>query len=313
MRRVPRPPMHTAGMPLRRLLTLFAAAAVAVIAAGCGSSVSAGPDLTSFEPAATASAASDTGRFELDLELTLPGTDKALGLSASGGFDTPEQRAQIVLDLSAVAELIAGFGSALGGTTSGDLPTDPDAWQLEAIQDGDTVYVRSPLLAKELPAGKTWIKGSGKELAAQAGSGLDQFGSLAGTDPRDAFAVLKAVSGSIETVGGETVRGTDTTHYRATIDLAKAMALVPADKQDSLGGLDALLGKAGLSAIPLDVWLDSEQRVRKLELELEIGDPDSGQQVRAAMAMELYDYGEPLDLSLPAAEDVVDASTLKKP
>jgi hypothetical protein len=31
------------------------------------------------------------------------------------------------------------------------------------------------------------------------------------------------------------------------------------------------------------------------------------------MAMELYDYGEPLDLSLPAADDVVDASTLKKP
>lgn len=300
-------------MTVRRLLALLFVTALAVVAAGCGSSVSAGPDLTSFASAASASAASDTGRFELELELSLPGTDKSFGLSASGGFDTPNHRAQLVLDMSAFAELMAGFGESLGGTTSGDLPTDPEAWQIEAIQDGDTLYVRFPLMAKELPAGKSWIKGDAKELAAQSGSGLDQLGSFAGTDPRDTFAYLKAVSGSIETVGGETVRGTDTTHYRATIDVAKVTAMLPAEQRQGLGSLDALFGQAGLSAIPLDVWLDAEQRVRKLELAFELTEPGSDQQARASITIELYDYGEPLDVSLPPASEVVDAATLKQP
>ncbi len=306
-------PMHSLGMNVRRSLALLSVMALAVVAAGCGSSVPAGPDLTSFAPAASASAASDTGRFDLELEMSLPGTDKSFGLSASGGFDTPNQRTHFVFDMSALAKLMAGFGESLGGTVSGDLPTDPDAWQLEAIQDRDTIYVRMPLLAKELPAGKTWIKGDARELAAQTGSGLNGLGSLADTDPRDTFAYLKAVSGSIETVGGESVRGTDTTHYRATIDIAKVTAMLPKEQRQGLGSLDALFGQAGLSAIPLDVWLDAEQRVRKLELSVEMNDPGSDQQARASLKIEMYDYGKPLDAFLPPADEVVDVATLKKP
>lgn len=299
-------------MTVRRLLALLSILTLTVVAAGCGGNDAAvGPDLTSFATAASASAASDTGRFELEAELSLPGTDKGFGFSASGGFDTPNQRAEMSLDMSALAQLLAGFGKSLGGTSTGDLPTDPASWRLEAIQDGDTVYVGLPLLDDKLPAGKTWIKGSAKELAAQSGSELGQLGSFADTDPRDAFAYLKAVSGSIETVGGESVRGVDTTHYRATIDMGKIESMLPAEQRQGLGSLDGMLGQARLGAIPLDVWLDAEQRVRKLELALELG--SGSQQARASMAMEVYDYGEPLDVTLPPADQVVDAATLKQP
>jgi hypothetical protein len=299
-------------MTMRRLLALLSIATLAVVAAGCGGNgVAVGPDLTSFASAASASAASDTGRFELEVQLSLPGTDKGFGLSASGGFDTPNHRAQMALDLSALAQLMAGFGKSLGATSTGDLPTDPASWRLEAIQDGDTVYVRLPLLDDKLPAGKTWIKGSAKELAAQGGSELGQFGSFADTDPRDTFAYLKAVSGSIETVGGESLRGVDTTHYRAAVDMTKIESMLPADQRQSLGSLDALLGQTGLTSIPIDVWLDAQQRVRKLELSFELGGTGS-QQAGASMTMELYDYGKPLDVSLPPADQVVDAATLKQ-
>lgn len=307
-----RPPMHTSVVTVRRLLALLSILVLAVAAAGCGGTTTAvGPDLTSFASAASASAASDTGKFELEAELSLPGTDKSFGFSASGGFDTPGKRAQMTLDMSSLAKLLAGFGGSLGGSSSGDLPTDPASWKLEAIQDGGTVYVRLPLLDDKLPAGKTWIKGNAEELAAQGGSELGQFGSFANTDPRDAFAYLKAVSGSIETVGGESVRGVDTTHYRATIDAAKIESMLPAEQRQGLGSLDGLLGQAGLGAIPIDVWLDSDQRVRKLELSLELG--SGSQKASASLTMELYDYGEPLDVSLPSADQVVDAATLKRP
>ena len=298
--------------PLRPVSLIVLACSLVVVAAGCGGSSTTRPDLTSFTAAADASAGSDTGKFELKLEQSLPGTDKSFGFTASGGFDTPNRRAQLTFDLSALAQLLAGLGESLGGGAGGDLPDDPDAWKLDAIQDGDTVYIRFPLLAKELPDGKSWIKGDLKELAAAGGSGLGQWGSFAGMDPQDAFSYLKAVSGSIETVGGETVREAETTHYRATIDLAKLTKLVPPDQRQGLGSFATVLGQAGLKEIPLDVWLDMEQRVRKLEVAFELEAPGTSKKARTAMTMELYGYGEPLEVSLPPAGEVVDAATLKQ-
>jgi hypothetical protein len=89
--------------------------------------------------------------------------------------------------------------------------------------------------------------------------------------------------------------------------------MLPKEQRQGLGSLDALFGQAGLSAIPLDVWLDAEQRVRKLELSFEMNDPGSNQQTRASMKIEMYDYGKPLDAFLPPADEVVDVATLKKP
>ncbi len=304
-------------MPVRRLpSTLALACVVAVVAAslaGCGGTVAAGPELTSFTAAADASSSSDTGRFELKLEQSLPGTDKTFGFSASGGFDTPHKRAHLVFDMSAFAQLLSGLGEAFGGKASGELPNDPDAWKLEAIQDGTTVYVRFPLLAKQLPAGKSWVKGDAKELASSSGSSLGQFGSFAGADPRDTFSYLRAVSGSIETVGGEDIRGTATTHYRARIDPVRLGKLVPAAQKGALRSFDQMLSRSGLTEIPLEVWLDGDQRVRKLDISFELDPSGSGQKARTAMTMELYGYGEPLDLSLPPVDEVVDASTLKRP
>ena len=113
------------------------------------------------------------------------------------------------------------------------------------IQDGDVAYVHFPLIAKELPAGKTWVKGDAKSSRAPTPGSWSQFGSFAGTDPRDIFGLLKAVSGSIEAVGSEEIRGVETSHYRATIDPAKLEELVPAAQRKSLGGLDQTARRRG--------------------------------------------------------------------
>ena len=156
---------------------------------------------------------------------------------------------------------------------TGDLGS-PEDWKLEAIQDGDTAYIHFPLLAKELPAGKTWIKGDAKDaLRARTPGQLSQFGSFAGTDPRDVFGLLKAVSGSIEAVGSEEIRGVETSHYRATIDTPKLEQLVPEAQRQSLGGLDQAAKQAGLTELPLDIWIDADQRVRKLSIDLDAKQP----------------------------------------
>ena len=305
--------MHTLGMSVRRLHAILFAAFVAVLAvaaAGCGGSAVAVPELSSLTEVAQKSSAADTARFALTLQMTMPGTDEKLSFGAEGGFDTPAKRAQLTVDLSSFAELLKGLGSALGGTLKGDLGS-PEDWKLEVIQDGDTAYIHFPLLAKQLPAGKTWIKGDAKELSGPNAGQLSQFGSLAGTDPRDVFGVLKAVSGSIEAVGSEEIRGVETSHYHATLDPAKIQELIPADQRQSLGGLDQAARQAGLTAVPFDVWIDADQQLRKLTVDLDAKQPGTSDSVKASLDLELYDYGKALDLELPPADQVADAATLK--
>jgi len=281
-----------------------------LLATGCGGSAVAVPELASFASVAQKSSAADSARFEMELKLEMPGLGDPLRFTAEGGFDTLARRSQLDVDLSSVSELFKSLGSSLGGTITGDLGSSED-WKLEAIQDGETAYVHFPLLAKQLPAGKTWVKGDAKELSSANTGQLGQFGSFAGTDPRDVFGMLKAVSGSIEAVGSDTLRGVETSHYRATIDTAKLEQLVPADKRQSLGGLDQSAKQAGVSEIPVDVWIDADQRVRKLAADLDAKEPSTGKAVNASLVVELYDYGTALDLKLPPPDQVVDASTLK--
>jgi hypothetical protein len=304
--------MHTFSMTVRRPHVLLAALAalLAVAVAGCGGSAVGVPELTSFETVAQKSSSADSARFDLKAELTIPGAPKALAFSAAGGFDNPAKRAQLTFDLSAVAELVQSFGSSLGGKVTGDLGS-PEDWKLEAIRDGDIVYIRFPLIAKDLPAGKTWIKGDAKDLSQAELGQMSEFGSLAGTDPRDVFGLLEAVSGSIDTIGSEQVRGVETSHYRATIDLAKLEQLVPEEQRQSLGGIDQGARQAGLSELPVDVWVDSEQRIRKLSIDLDAKQPGTDAAVKASVVIELYDYGTPLELALPPADEVADAATLK--
>jgi hypothetical protein len=297
---------------LRRSHLVFAAlvALLALVAAGCGGSSVGVPELTSFTTAADKSSSADTARFALQLKLAMPGTDKTLSFGADGGFDTPQRRAELTFDLSSLADLFQSLGSAFGGKVSGDLGS-PSDWKLHAIQDGDTAYIQFPLLTKQLPAGKTWVKGDAKDLSGANAGQMSQFGSFAGTDPKDVFAMLKAVSGSIEAVGSEEIRGVETSHYRATLDLQKMEQLVPADKRQSLGGLDQAATQAGLNDIPVDIWIDADQQVRKLSFDLDAKQPGTNESAKASFVLELYDYGKPLDIQLPPADQVVDASTLK--
>ena len=300
-------------MTVRRLsvpLAALAVAALGLVAAGCGGSAGAIPELSSLTQVANTSASADTAKFALTFEMNLPGADQSLSFDAEGGFDTPAKRSQLTIDLSSLAELMKQVGSSLGGKVTGDLGGSSD-WKLEAITDGDVVYLQFPLIAKELPDGKTWVKGNAREFSKTGTSGLDQFGTLSGMDPRDVFGFLKAVSGSIDAVGSEKVRGVSTSHYRATLNPAKLTALVPAEQRQSLAGVDEAARQAGLTALPLDVWVDEDQRIRRLSIDLDAKMPGSDKSIKASFVVELYDYGMPLVLDLPPADQVVDAATLK--
>jgi hypothetical protein len=305
---------------LRRLLLpvalLGAVAALAACGGSSGTSVASGEPV-SFEQlsqAATSSAGASTGRFEFTMEMTFPGATEPFGFSGAGAFDSGADRASLSFDLSSFAGLLGGLFAGAAGENAPDLDFgDADAWKIEAVQDGTVVYMRFPAVADELPDGKSWVRMDPTTMTEGRSFDFDleQFEQFTSNDPRELLDFLKAVSGEVETVGTEELRGVATTHYRATVDLRNYERLVPAEDREKLRSmLGDMIEQSGVSEMPFDVWLDEAGLVRKLALTFSQAQPGTTDTAEASLAFELYDYGADVEIDLPPASEVVDASKL---
>ena len=299
------------------LLSSLAALSLAFVA-GCGGSggntAVAGEPISFQELAKSASSSSDatSGRFAFDMTMSFPGADEPFAFSGEGAFDARSKRASFSVDMSSLASLLGGLFAGMAGSSTASGPDfdDPSAWKIEAVQDGTVSYVRFPALDEQLPNGKSWIRTDSRTAAGQ-GFDVSQFDQLASNDPRELFDFLQGVSGEIETVGLEVLRGVKTTHYRATIDPLEYAKLAPAEKQQELQSLvEQMADQSGLGEIPVDVWLDESGLVRKLTMAFSATQPGTSEQSNVSMTFELYDYGEAVDIALPPQSEVVDASAL---
>lgn len=297
---------------------LVAAAVLALLAsgaAGCGGSESV-PALSGqpialeeLSKSAATSAGATSGRFAFDMRVGFPGAGEPMSFSGEGAFDKPSERASFAVDMSAFAQLLGGFFSAFAGPNADDMPDfdDPSAWKIEVVRDGKVSYVHVPAVSKQLPEGKSWVRSDGKSVKV----GGFEFGELEGfasSDPRQLLGLLESVGGEVETVGVEELRGTETTHYRATIDPVEYLKTATPDERTKLGPLAEQL-QSGSGEVPVDVWLDGDGLVRKIALET--SPEERGQVGSASVSFELWDYGEDVEIGLPPADEVVDSSALR--
>jgi hypothetical protein len=298
-----------------RLSATLAVLGVVAVLAGCGGS---GGTTVSGEPisfeqlsqAATSSADAKSGRFAFSLEMSMPGAPFAF--AGEGAFDASANRAQLSFDFSSFAELLGGLFSGFAGPGA-QAPDfgDPSAWRIEAIQDGDVAYMKFPAMSSELPAGKSWVRMAAGETAELKGFDFSQLEDMTENDPRKMLDFLRAAGGAIETVGTEELRGTTTTHYRVTVDLAEYEKLVPESEREELGTMAGdLLEESGLAELPVDIWLDEEGLVRRLAMSFSGTQPGTTEKVDGSMTFELWDYGEQLDIELPPPAQVVEAASL---
>lgn len=294
-------------------------AACALVVAGCGGGTSAGGVEASGEPisfqqlaqSASSSAEATTGRFSFDMSMSFPGADEPFSLSGEGAFDTTNERASFAVDMSSLAKLLGGFVAGFGGAGAKDLPDfdDPDGWRIEVVQDGDVGYVKLPAIDDQLPDGKTWVRGTAGDVKA-GGFDFNELDSFTQNDPRDVLEALRGLSGDIETLGTEELRGVETTHYRVVLDPVALAKRAAAGNPDATSLLDQLAGRGDIADVPLEVWIDGNGLVRKLSLDFEAADRSSGQSGGASLAFELWDYGEPVEIQVPPASQVADASSL---
>lgn len=298
---------------VRLPLLVVVLALLAALVAGCGGGQGAGsvalPVLQDLGPVAEATGKADSARFEMTFELGLPDTSSPLGFSMAGAYDTPAGKAEMTMDLGSLAELVGGFAGSLGGGAPSEL-ADPGKWKLELRLDGTVAYMRLPFLAGELPEGKEWVELDLGRAAEMQGLDLAELRSFAqGSDPREALDYLRSIAGELTRMGTEDVRGVPTVHYFAVVDWQKALARA-AREANQAGLFDQLQSLRGVvQNIPVDVWVDADMLVRRMKMDLSAS---SGvQQASAAFVLELFDYGQPVDVEAPPAADVVDAFSLR--
>ncbi len=301
--------------PRTAVALLLGLVVLAVAAAGCGgggaAAVATPTTLQGLADSAQRSADASSGRFTFSIEMSMPGFGDGFGFTGKGAFDTATGKTEMSLDLSSFLELMQGLAGSLGGSGATS-ELEPDDFSLDAVMDGLVMYMRFPFLADKIPGGKEWVKVDLRQAAAKVpGLDLDQFLQFANNGPQSSLEYLKAVSGPIETVGVEEVRGVSTTHYRTAVDVTKYARLVPEAQRAQVGSmLDQLVQQTGLATIPIDVWVGADGLVRKLELTMSMAPAGSTQTATASMRFEMFDYGEPVTITLPLPEDTADITSL---
>lgn len=233
----------------------FALALLALPLTACG-----GVSINAVAKAATKATSAGSEHVVITGSVTAAG--QSVQLNGTGDFRTSPKLGQMHLDMSVAGRHIV----------------------MDEVMQGLTVYMKSPLFSAELPADKHWVSVDLQQAGAKLGVNLSQYTQQ---DPTDILAALKK-TGSVDKIGSETIDGVSTTHYRATIDLAKAP------------NSQSLQKATGLKSLPVDVWLDGGNQLRRMVMTYSA----------ASMRMDFSNYGEQVNVRVPSANDTVDLTKL---
>jgi hypothetical protein len=255
-------------------MKLGAIAVMVLVVAGCGggkSTQSSPKSVSSQLIVAAATKSTKSGSVEADFKLSGAGVKG----SGSGVFNTgPSRSGQLTMKVT-----VRGM----------EVPID-------TVISGNALYMRSAVFSQlGLPPNKQWIKVDLGQLAQQRGIDLS---SLANTSPTPASALsyLRG-SGKVREVGTESIDGAETTHYKVVVDLEKAVSRSDAATQEALR---RVIKAGGVKTLPVDVWVDGKGFVRKVQYAQRAAGKDVN------VTMNLHDYGKPVTVKPPPANQVID-------
>jgi hypothetical protein len=226
------------------------------------------------------------------------GAANALDPVANAATKTAKvESAHFHMDLTVGPFQVTGDGVSDSATHSAQMAIDAGQYHADMVLDGtkDVLYARVPALTSFLPSGKEWVSIDLQKAGQQAGLNVSQlFQQVGSQDPTQALQMLESV-GDVQKVGTAQVGGVDTTEYSAQIDLQKVVAKYPGT------GLDRYAKLLGSKTIPVEVWIGGDGLVRKVH----------EQGSHFDLTFLLSDFGAPVTVTLPPADQVADLSSLK--
>jgi hypothetical protein len=251
----------------------FAASAAGLSLSGCGGASTVKSVVDPVAQAAQLSELAPGFRASIIEEATPPGSSEPVTVSGTGVFDQRGHRGSVTMHIAAEGH------STTAQTRYSDL----------------AVYMRLPSSSTSSPVthGKPWIK---LDLTGVSQALGISFASLtsngASSNPKELLSYLKAASGQVTKLGAEDVQGVPATHYRGTIDYKRYASLVPpterAAAEQSAAAVEHITGS---DTQGVDVWIDSQHRVRREELTFHECLPEAKEPVRIHLRIEFRDFG----------------------
>lgn len=271
----------------RRAVALLPLLLLAPLASSCAAEASAAEVV-----AGTAAATVDTSTAKMTMTLhmsDLPGA-RDLTMEGKGETDLSTGRTLMEMDMGALLA-VSGAAEEIDAT-------------METLADGRTIYMRGAMFtgALGLPEG-TWLRADLDELGKAQGLDMRQMQASGTNDPRQTLALLNGVSeDGVEEIGEEKVRGVDTTHYRAQIDLERAIE--EADGVADRKAFEQFVETLGSDTVEVDVWIDGDNLLRRLKMDMPL--PEEAGDAGSSVTMELFDFGTAVDVSPPPADQTQD-------
>jgi hypothetical protein len=193
----------------------------------------------------------DHGRVEL--RITVAGPAGPVSLVHRAAFVERGLRVEASSDMSEAAAVVMDAGEQLDGDWS--QPT-------RVVVDDDTVYSQLGPMAEVLGhSPDEWVRA---RLADVTAAGADNDAMVLALDPLGPLDLLARPVAGLETIDAAAteIRGVPTRHLRATLELQGAGGASPTS-------FEARLVAAGVGSLPVDVWLDADDVVRRLAIEVE--------------------------------------------
>jgi hypothetical protein len=267
---------------MRNLTLLASAAAVtAVVLSGCGNQQAA-------DQGGNGGSTGDT-----------PANSLQLLAENMAKQSTEKSSTHMVFRADAAGVTVEGEGDVrLGAQPAMDVTlTLPGQGSMDMRLVDNVAYVKLP---QEVEPGKPWVKidANGTDPISQAlGDSLEQMKTNG--DPSKMIQQLKD-AGQITAQKSEELNGEQTTHYSITVDVAKAA---------NASGMEEMLAearKAGVSQIPLELWVNQENLPVRMSMEMPVKDPSSQASTTVKVSVDYSDWGKPVDVAAPPAAEVAE-------
>lgn len=285
--------MARENLPIPRLVAFGGAIVVIVIIALVAFGSSSNNSVDPLAQAATLSGNAPGFKMTMTMKVgTASEPDLVMG-TGSGVFDT------------------RGHSGAMG--LSMKIPTETGTTEKLAINevlDGQTIYMQLPSSLESAlgVTGKKWIS---VNLSKVTGiPGLSSLSSNpASTDPGEMLQYLKAASGGVTNLGHQVVDGFSTTGYHANLQISKIpVAVPPSEKAAAQAAMSKIQQLAHISAIPVSVWIDKHQLVRRMAINLTAS--AAGQMIDENITLDIPEYGPQSPPAIPPASEVAPAGSL---
>ena len=276
---------------MKRALLLLALPLVVLTACGGADTLS----IDAVAQAADKTAAQKSAKFDMSMQMTVPGVEEPVRLFATGAVDYVNEAARVDMDFG---ELAGAMGQSGGGEM-----------KMSAIFDAPMMYMKLPAAAMQGGGAPPtpWVS---IDLTKATGVDLGQLSQLS-QNPADQLEMLRAASDSVEKRGEKEVRGVQTTHFHAVVNIRKSLDeglknLPEKDREKTKRALEAIVAQSGLDTIPVDVFLDDQGVLRRMVMDMEMAVGEASEKLRMVMTMDMFDFGTEVDVTAPPASQVTD-------